>query len=80
MSMYTSQEMFVFIHGKRVSAAVYWYTTPMKPRDLDPAEFGWEIDGTGYLSDHVETTHRVNAQQSMPQMPDKPTNTRAFAN
>jgi len=49
-----------------VSTAVCWYTTAVKQPDLDPAEFGWEIDGTGYLSDHVETTHRVNAQQSMP--------------
>ena len=77
--MYTSQDRFVFIHGKGVSMAVCWYTTPMKPPDLDPAEFGWEIDGTGHLSDHVETTHRVNAQQSMPQTPNKLTNTRAFA-
>ena len=79
MSMSTSREIVVFIDGKGVSTAVCWYTTPVKQPDLDPAEFGWEIDGTGYLSDHVETTHRVNAQQSMPWMPNKPTNTRAFA-
>jgi hypothetical protein len=33
---------------QRVSSAYCWYTTGMKPPDLDPAELGWEIDGTGY--------------------------------
>lgn len=48
-------EQDVRLHKRqRVSSAACWYTTGMKPPDLDPVELGWEIDGTGYLSDHVE--------------------------